>query len=242
MAAARLSLTPSTCAASASGQQLPEHAARGPQPEQYVSVTIHGDQDPPSITAGEGSEAALLGQDKKAAYAGGKPPEHSSSAEQASQRCKGEAAASGKAVPHAEPCAPIANPSKHARERLPVSDRTQLRLLQEMSLRASILPLCEAVFPTTFAASSTGRAALHACATFAMRQGLTSKQATYLMTRVKCMSCKRICRPLPAPELGMGWTRVKHVRPSGRPEWIFHAPGGRSFRSKKSISSTLFDL
>ncbi|CAL5229685.1 g13054 [Coccomyxa viridis] len=43
--------------------------------------------------------------------------------------------------------------------------------------------------------------------------------------------------PLPVPELGQGWSRVKHVRPSGRSEWIFHAPGGRTFRSKKQAQA-----
>lgn len=54
---------------------------------------------------------------------------------------------------------------------------------------------------------------------------------------IECLhDCKMLCRPLPVPELGQGWSRVKHVRPSGRSEWIFHAPGGRTFRSKKCAS------
>ena len=62
---------------------------------------------------------------------------------------------------------------------------------------------------------------------------MTIWAGTKLYVGYNLLRCFDLCRPLPAPELGQGWTRVKHVRPSGRSEWIFHAPGGRTFRSKK---------
>ena len=140
MAAARLSLAPSTRAASALGWPLPE---------QHANVTAHGDRDPPSTSAGEGTGAALLRQDKGVAHAGGKTLGHSGSAEQAFQGPEGDAAASGKAAPHAEPCAP------------------NCRSTQSMHLSVSPYPDRTALSERGFLpASSTGQATLHACPRF----------------------------------------------------------------------------